>query len=133
MEYRTFLIIPKRKELRKSARGLENCAFGAKKAEKEKKGKGKSRKEKGERRRDCKQGRTKYDFQLSSRKPFGYAAMLAPAVAESFFRPALAVQIEGVWVREDVFVAVGGLIGGDYAFAGFYELNSFGPGGGGGG
>jgi hypothetical protein len=32
------------------------------------------------------------------------------------------MHIERVWVREDVFVAVGGLVGGDDAFAGFDEL-----------
>jgi len=32
------------------------------------------------------------------------------------------MHVEGIGVGEDVFVAVGGLVGGDDAFAGFDEL-----------
>jgi hypothetical protein len=58
---------------------------------------------------------TKHNLQLQSRKPLSYTPMLSKPKPQRLLRATLSMHVEGVGVGEDVFVAVGGLVGGDDA------------------
>lgn len=67
---------------------------------------------------------TKDNLHLGARKRLGYAPVRAEAKAQRVVVIRRAVHVEDVRVREDLFVAISGGVGRDYALACLDDLQS---------